>query len=175
MSYANVPNGIKHLVCRHLILYLTNLFNLEPVTKGLETKTKFEWWGVPIPHFSQLLHPWGESVVVLTKGLSTRKLDNRGTKMMYVGASLTHSGDTSRVFDPSTKRVHHSRNVTFRKKMFYRQDYSISTDQFHPLDTTFEYLPVIYAVTDAHNPPPLVAAPSPPPRDPYVSSCTSSR
>ena len=72
MSYANVPNGIKHLVCRHLILYLTNLFNLEPVTKGLETKTKFEWWGVPIPKFSQHLHPWGESMVVLTKDLSTR-------------------------------------------------------------------------------------------------------
>ena len=144
MIYANIPDGVKHLVCRHLILHLTNLFNLEPVTKGLDTKTKFEWWGVPVPRFSKHPHPWGESVVVLTKDLSTRKLDNRGTKMMYVGASLTHSGDTYKVFDPLTKRIHHSRNVTFRRKMYCRQDSSVSTDQPHPLDTTFEHVTVIY-------------------------------
>ena len=83
--------------------------------------------------------------------------------MIYVGASLTHSGDTYKVSDPMTKRVHHSRNVIFRKKMYYRQDYSVSPDQFHPLNTTFEHLNVLYDVTDAHHPRPTPAAPSPPP------------
>ena len=116
MSYCNIPNTIKHVVCKYLIFHLTNLFNMEPVTKNGITKSKFEWWGIPIPKFVQHLHPWGKSVVVLTKNIATRKLDDRGTKMMYVGASLNHSGDTFRVFDPPTKRVHHSRNVKFMRK-----------------------------------------------------------
>ena len=34
MTYANIPGNIKHIVCKHLILHLANLFNLEPVTKN---------------------------------------------------------------------------------------------------------------------------------------------
>ena len=79
--------------------------------------------------------------------------------MMYVGASTNHLGDTFRVFDPVTKRVHHSRNVTFRKKTFYRQDMTGSTDQPHPLDNTFEDLPIIYLLSDVSfpvSPPPVL-------------------
>ena len=38
MVFANIPNSLKHLVCKHLILHLTNLYNLEVVTKGLNRK-----------------------------------------------------------------------------------------------------------------------------------------
>ena len=71
--------------------------------------------------------------------------------MMYVGASMVHSGDTFRMFDPNSKRIHLTRDVKMLKKMFFRQDGSISSDQHHPLDTTFENLTIVQeeVVTDA--------------------------
>ena len=62
---------------------------------------------------------------------------------MYVGASMLHSGDTFRMFDPVSKRIHLTRDVKMLRKLFYRQDDTISSDQPHPLDTTFENLTII--------------------------------
>ena len=44
------------------------------------------------------------------------------------------------MFDYDTKRTHLARNVKMLKKMFFRQDKSISSVQPHPLDTTFDHL-----------------------------------
>ena len=63
--------------------------------------------------------------------------------MMYVGASMKHSGDTFRMFDPVTKRIHMTRDVKMLQKMFYRQDGTIFSDQPHPLDTTFDNLTIV--------------------------------
>ena len=140
MIFANIPNALKHLVCNHLILHLTNLYNMEPITKGTETKTKFEWWGISLPKFHKFLHPWGVAGVVYIKKVSTGKMEDRGKRMMYLGASLLHSGDTYVMFDNETRRTHLARNVKMLKKMFFRQDKSISSDQPHPLDTSFDHL-----------------------------------
>ena len=83
MIFANIPNSLKHLVCKHLILHLTNLYNLEVVTKGTEQKTKYEWWGIPLPKFTRYLHPWGVAGIVYIKTVATGKLDDRGKRMMY--------------------------------------------------------------------------------------------
>ena len=63
--------------------------------------------------------------------------------MMYVGASMVHSGDTFRMFDPNSKRIHLTRDVRMLKKIFFRQDGTISSDQPHPLDTTFDNLTIV--------------------------------
>ena len=47
------------------------------------------------------------------------------------------------MFDTETKRTHLARNVKVRKKMFFRQDKSISSDQPHPFDTTFDDLIIV--------------------------------
>ena len=44
------------------------------------------------------------------------------------------------MYNPSTKRTHISRDVVFTKKMFYREDFSISSDKEYPLGTSFENL-----------------------------------
>ena len=62
---------------------------------------------------------------------------------MYVGASMVHSGDTFRMFDSNSKRIHLTRDVQMLKKMFFRQDGTISSDQPHPLDTTFDNLTIV--------------------------------
>ena len=67
MTFANIPESIKHIVCKMLVLHLTNLFNLEIVTKDGMDKTRFEWWGIPLPKFTNFLHPWGMAGIVFTK------------------------------------------------------------------------------------------------------------
>ena len=47
------------------------------------------------------------------------------------------------MFDPNTKRIHLTRNVKMLRKMFYRQDGTISSDQPHPVDTTFDNLAIV--------------------------------
>ena len=54
-----------------IIIHLTNLFNLETVTKDGEEKIRFEWWGIPLPKFTNYLHPWGIAGVVFTKNTAT--------------------------------------------------------------------------------------------------------
>ena len=61
---------------------------------------------------------------------------------MYVGASMVHSGDTFRMFDVNAKRIHLTRDVKMLQKEFYRQDGTVSSDQPHPLDTTFDNLTI---------------------------------
>ena len=143
MSFANIPMSIKHIVCKMLVIHLTNLINLERVTKNGEEKTQFEWLGIPLPNFTNHFHPWGVAGVVFTKTTATQKLEERGRRMMYVGASIAHSGDTFRMFDPETKRIHRTRDVKMLEKMLYREDHSISSDTPHPLDTTFENLMIV--------------------------------
>ena len=135
--YANVPDSVKHLVCKYLILHLTHLFNPEIITKNDVQATRYKWWGLSLPKFVTYLRPWGEAGVVHIKSTSTGKLDDRGAKMMYIGASMHHSGDTYLMFFPLTSRIHKTRDVQFTQKMFYRQDSSTSSDQPHPLDTSF--------------------------------------
>ena len=114
--YANVP--VKHLVCKYLILHLTHLFNLDIVTKNGISATRFEWWGLSLPNFVPYLRPWGEAGIVHIKTIGTGKLDDRGEKMMYVGASMQHSGDTYLIFSPITSRIHKTRDVKFTQKMY---------------------------------------------------------
>ena len=77
------------------------------------------------------------------KKISTGKIDDRGKRMIYLGASLLHSGDTFIMFDNDTKRTHLVRNVKMLKKMFFRQDKSISSGQPHPMYTAFENLVIV--------------------------------
>ena len=143
MIFANITESIKHIVCKMLVIHLTNLFNLEIVTKNGVDKPRFEWWGIALPPFTKFLHPWGMAGIVLTKTTATKKLEERGRRMMYVGASMVHSGDTVRMFDPNSKRIHLTRDVKMLKKMVHRQDGTVSSDQPHPLDTTFDNLTIV--------------------------------
>ena len=127
MVFANIHMSIKHILCKMLVIHLTNLFNLEIVTKDGVDKTRFEWWGIDLPPFTQFLHPWGIAGVVFIKTTATKKLEERGRRMMYVGASTVHSGDTFRMFDPNSERIHLTRDVKMLRKMFYRQDETISS------------------------------------------------
>ena len=143
MLFSNIPDDVKHIVCKYLFLHLTHLFNLKHVTKGATIATKYEWFGLALPKFTNLLRPWGEAGIVHVTKVASRKLDDRGIRMMYVGASLVHSHDSFLMYNPSTKRTHISRDVVFTKKMFYREDFSVSSDKEHPLDISFENLRII--------------------------------
>ena len=86
MIFANIPFSIKYIVCKMLVIHLTNLFNLEIVTKDGVDKTRFEWRGIDLPPYTKFLHPWGMAWIVFTKTIATKKLEERGRRMMYVGA-----------------------------------------------------------------------------------------
>ena len=113
--------------------------------------------GLSLPKFVPYLRPWGEAGVVHVKTLSTGKLDDRGEKMLYVGASMHHSGDTYLMFSPHTSRIHKTRDVVFTNKMYYRQDGSPSSDQKHPLDTSFFDMHLISDTPPVPAPPPPIA------------------
>ena len=116
MLFSNIPEEVKHIVCKSLFLHLTHLFNLELVTKGPSTATKYEWFGLGVPKFTKLLRPWGEAGIVHVKKVASGKLDERGTRMMYVGVSLTHPHDACLMYNPSTKRTNITRDVVFTRK-----------------------------------------------------------
>jgi hypothetical protein len=49
------------------------------------------------------------------------KLDDRGHTCMFVGYSTTHAGNTYRMWDPRSRRVHITRDILWLNKMFFNQ------------------------------------------------------
>ena len=62
--------------------------------------------------------------MVHLKNVVTKKTDNRGKLLTFVGNSPQHAGNVCRMFDADTSREIISRDVKFINKMFYCSDMS---------------------------------------------------
>ena len=99
-----------------------------------KTATAYEHYFGSAPRYGPYLHVFGEAAVVHLKHVATKKMDNRGKLLMFVGNSPQHAGDLCRMFDADTSRVLISRDVRFINKMFYRSDLSRTALVGHPND-----------------------------------------
>jgi hypothetical protein len=81
-----------------------------------------DYWDGKLPKVCQHLREWGEAGVVKLLTATTTKIYDRGKVCMFVGYSLDHNGDTLRMWDPDTKRVHLTRNIAWLNKMFFASE-----------------------------------------------------
>ena len=62
---------------------------------------------------------WGEAGVVKLKTKATAKLVQNGVTCMFVGYALIHEGNVYIMWDPSTRGIHFSRDITWLKRIFF--------------------------------------------------------
>ena len=55
------------------------------------------------------------------KKTGTPKIADRGVQCIFVGYALDHASDCYRMYDPTTNRVHVTRDVIWLKRMFYEK------------------------------------------------------
>ena len=149
MAFAHVPDEVKQFVIRECITQVTNTSNLELLKIKGETIYRYEAFFGVVPAFARHLHVFGEACIVHNKTTTTKKLDNRGKVMMFVGNSPQHAGNVCRAYDDDTKRVVVSRDAKFINRMYYRSDFTRSCLIPHANDIVLNRL---------HNPP-TVAVP----------------
>jgi hypothetical protein len=119
MAAANIPVAERYLAFREAFTYVTHTDGLVIATINGTIQTRYEHFGVPLPNFASFLREWGEAGTVTTKTKTTPKLHDRGVICMFVGYSPTHSGDTYRMLNWKTKRVHVTRDIIWLKRMFF--------------------------------------------------------
>jgi hypothetical protein len=96
--------------------YLDGLTVVEFEGKKL---TCFEDWEGQLPRFVNNLRKRGEIGIVKLHTNKTTKIYHRGKPCMFVGYCLNHTGDTFRMWDPDTKRVHLSRDIIRTGRMYF--------------------------------------------------------
>ena len=100
---------INYLKKSHQSACLTD--GLGVITKNGVTQTRYENWNGQIPSFAYHLRTWGEAGVVCLRDLKTPKIHDKGITCMFVGYSIAHTGNTYRMFDPKTGRIHISSDI----------------------------------------------------------------
>ena len=117
LDFAHIPAPIKRLLIRECITQVTHAVNLRLHEANGVTATSYEHFFDTAPLYAPHLHVFGEAAVVHTKTVASKKMDNRGKLMMFVGNSPQHFGNVCRLFDADTTRVVVSRDVKFVDKL----------------------------------------------------------
>ena len=67
------------------------------------------------------LRVWGEAGTVNIKSSMNTKVKDRGVHCMMVGYALNHAGDTYRMWDKNTNRVHETRDIIWLRRMYFEK------------------------------------------------------
>jgi hypothetical protein len=129
MHQANVPIRIHYKVWKEAFKTATLLDGLTAITLDGVTATRYVHWNGHNPQFADNLRTWGEAGTVTTKTSTTPRVHDRGEQCMFVGYAINHSGDTYRMWNLSTNRVHETRDITWLKRMYFTQP--ILTGELH--------------------------------------------
>jgi hypothetical protein len=120
MSAAGVPKNYLENFWREAFQTATYLGGFTMVELDNKYLTRFEHWNGSLPRFISNLHEWGEVDIVKLRTSTTPKIYDRGKPCMFVGYCLNHAGDTFRMWDPDTKRVHLSQDIVWTGKMYFK-------------------------------------------------------
>jgi hypothetical protein len=134
MHKANIPELVRYKVWREAFQTATLLDGLTIVELNGINDTRFKHWGKENPKFVHHLRTWGEAGTVKLKTQGTPKVADRGVQCMFVGYALHHTGDTYRMWDPRTNRVHITRDVIWLKRMFFEKQEDDSDMAIPPFD-----------------------------------------
>ena len=119
LNRAHIPKAERYLLFRHAAVTATKLDWLVVIDIAGVVKMRCEHWCGDIPKFAKHLRIWGDAGIVTIKGNMDPKPKNKGVHCMFVGYSSGHDGDCYDMWDPNTRRIHQSRDVTWLKRMFY--------------------------------------------------------
>jgi hypothetical protein len=120
LQEANVPKKMRKLLMPEAVKTATHLDGLIPVEINGVLKTKYEHHLGVNPPFARALRTWGEAGTVTIKSRTFQPKDKaRGVTCLLIGYSPEHPAGTYPMFDPSTKGVHMTRDVTWLRRMFY--------------------------------------------------------
>jgi hypothetical protein len=129
---AFVPEEEKYKLIKEGIHHLTFLDGLIVRTLNGTVKTKF---GHIYGEDLKVIMPmrlWGEAGIVKVMGKIKSKLEMRGKEAMFVGYVVCSTGDTYRMYVPEIDSIHESRDVQWRKRMFFDTE---SNESIHAADS----------------------------------------
>jgi Reverse transcriptase (RNA-dependent DNA polymerase) len=117
---ANVPNSFRKLLMPEAVKTATQLDGLIPIELDGVFQTKYKHQFGKNPTFANSLRAFGEAGTVTIKSRTFQPKDKgRGVTCMMVGYSQEHPSGTYRMFDPLTKGIHITRDVTWLRRTFF--------------------------------------------------------
>jgi hypothetical protein len=119
MARVNVPLNIRYKVFTKAFKTATLVDGLTVIKIGNQEATRYEHWCDKNPDFTEHLRTWGEVGTVKVKTSATPKIGDRGIQCMFVGYSLDHTADCYEMWNPTTLRVHQTRDVIWLNQMHY--------------------------------------------------------
>lgn len=137
MHRANLTMPERYLLATEALQCATLLDGLVVLTINGVTQTRYEHWNGKIPAFAKHLRTWGEAGTVKVKTSTSPKLHDKGVHCMFVGYATDHSGDTYRMYDPTTNRVRITRDVIWLQRMFRQKPVNTKELTTDALDIEF--------------------------------------
>jgi hypothetical protein len=120
MEDANVPDNLRFFLMPEAVKTATYLDNLIPIEIDGVLRTRFQHHFGVNPPFAKSLRTWGEAGTVTIKSRKFQpKEKGRGVTCMMIGYSPDHPTGTYRMYDPNTRGVHMSRDVTWLRRKFF--------------------------------------------------------
>ena len=107
MTDAKLPEKLKDKLSKEAFATAALLNDLMAENCSGKVQSQFE----TNPNIAKHLRTWGEAGMVKTK--ATLKLKNRGEQYMFVGHANNHVGDKHRMWNPETRKVRITQNVTW--------------------------------------------------------------
>jgi hypothetical protein len=71
--------------------------------------------------FASPIRTWGGARTVKTKMMTMPKLADHGVQLMFVRYAKDHTGNTYCMWNPTTKRVHVTRDIIWLKHTYYKK------------------------------------------------------
>ena len=121
MIAANVAYALRFRLFREAYMCATLLDGLVVVEINGVTKTRLEHWGAALPKWSNALRTWDEEGVVTLKSKMNPKMANKGKACMFVGYAPQHAEGVYRMWDPTTKRIHVTRDIVWLRRMYFQR------------------------------------------------------
>jgi len=121
MHRANVPLTDRYKLFKEAFKTATLLDGLVAITIDGKEATRYEHWCGKNPDFTAHLRVWGEAGTVTIKSNMNTKVKDRGVHCMMVGYALNHAGDTYRMWDKITNRVHETRDIIWLRRMYFEK------------------------------------------------------
>ena len=121
MIAANVAYALRFKLFREAYMCATLLDGLVVVEINGVSKTRQEHWGATLPKWSNALRTWGEAGVVTLKSKMTPKMANKGLSCMFVGYAPQHAEGVYRMWDPTTGRIHVTRDIVWLRRMYFQR------------------------------------------------------
>jgi hypothetical protein len=120
MHQANVPTDIKHLLMLEAVKTATKLDNLISVSVEGVTKSRYKHFVGKNPDWIFHMRTFGKAGVVKTKARKMHpKEADRGVTCFFAGYPDDHPGDCFRMWDPTTGRVHTTRDIIWLHWMYF--------------------------------------------------------